>query len=156
MGDVMRKALTGAALAMAAVLLTGCGGGGGADESAAESKGKSPAAQRSHTSEDSGDAVEEGTPHEVTIEIKGTGAGSVMYTLEKDNFEQVTLPWKKTATIAARGAEREVGRLVILTPGNVTRPDGRLVAAGCSITVDGKTVVETKEGESKPCSYTFK
>ncbi|MFF1925243.1 hypothetical protein ACFVW8_32320 [Streptomyces sp. NPDC058221] len=155
MGDEMRKTLTGAAFVVAAVLLAGCGGGG-ADESAAESKGKSPAAQPSHTSEDSGDAVEEGTPHEVTIEVKGAGTGSVMYTLDEDNFEQVTLPWKKTATIAARGAEREVGRLVNVAPGNVTRPDGKLVAAACSITVDGKTVVETKEGAGKPCSYTFK
>ncbi|MEV0783311.1 hypothetical protein AB0I52_10065 [Streptomyces sp. NPDC050423] len=156
MGDVMRKTLTRAAFVVAAVLLAGCGGGGGADESPAESKAKSPAVQPSHTSEDSGDAVEEGTPHEVTIEVRGTGTGSVMYTLDEDNFEQVTLPWKKTATIAARGAERKVGRLVILTPGNVTRPDGKLVAAACSITVDGKTVVETKEGAGKPCSYKFK
>ncbi|MFD0026050.1 hypothetical protein [Streptomyces sp. NPDC127177] len=149
----MRKTLTGAAFVVAAVLLAGCGGG--ADESAAESKGESPA-QPSHTSEESGDAVEEGTPHKVTIEVKGAGTGSVMYTLDEDGFEQVTLPWKKTATIAARGAERKVGRLVIVTPGNVTRPDGRLVAAACSITVDGKTVVKTEEGAGKPCSYKFK
>lgn len=151
----MRKTLTGTAFVMATVLLTGCGGG--AEGTPSEGHGKSPAAQQSKTPKDTGgDAVDEGTSHEVTIEVKGTGTGSVMYTLDDSNFEQVTLPWKKTATIAARAAEREVGRLVIVTPGNVTRPDGKIVAAQCSITVDGKKVVESKEDSGKPCSYKLK
>ncbi|WP_097885341.1 hypothetical protein [Streptomyces sp. st140] len=145
----MRKIHIGASLAMAAVLLTGCG----AEEPAKDSKAKGPAAEATGKPEESG-GNGEGTPHKVTIEVKGTGASTVMYTLDDSDFEQITLPWKKTATIAARGAEREVGRLVILTPGHVTLPDGKLGAAKCSITVDGKKVVESKEG--KGCSYKLK
>ncbi|MFD5203024.1 hypothetical protein ACFWM7_23405 [Streptomyces sp. NPDC058375] len=147
----MRKILIGASFAMAAILLTGCG----AEEPAKDSKAKGPAAEATGTPKPSGGkAGGEGTPHEVTIEVGGTGASTVMYTLDDSDFEQITLPWKKTATLAARGAEREVGRLVILTPGPMTLPDGKLGAAACSITVDGKKVVENKEG--KPCSYKLK
>ncbi len=119
----MRKTLIGASFAMAAVLITGCA----AEEPAKDSKAKGPAAEATGKPEESG-GNGEGTPHEVTIEVKGTGASTVMYTLDDSDFEQITLPWKKTATIAARGAEREVGRLVILTPGHVTLPDGKLGA----------------------------
>ncbi|GGS76029.1 hypothetical protein GCM10010253_58530 [Streptomyces badius] len=148
---MMRKIHIGASLAMAAVLLTGCG----AEEPVKDSKAKGPAAEATGKPEESG-GNGEGTPHEVTIEVKGTGASTVMYTLDDSDFEQITLPWKKTATIAARGAEREVGRLVILTPGHVTLPDGKLGAGQCSITVDGKKVVESEEGSGKPCSYKLK
>ncbi len=54
------------------------------------------------------------------------------------------------------GAEQEVGRLVIVTPGNMTRPDGTIVASQCSITVDGKKVSESKDDSGKPCSYKLK
>ncbi|MEV7915425.1 hypothetical protein [Streptomyces griseus] len=149
----MRKILVGASFAMAAVLLTGCG----AEEPAKDGKAKGPAAEATGTPKESGgNGAGEGTPHEVTIEVKGSGASTVMYTLDDSDFEQITLPWKKTATIAARGAEREVGRLVILTPGHMTLPDGKLGAAQCSITVDGKKVVESDEGSGKPCSYKLK
>ncbi|MFC8021045.1 hypothetical protein [[Kitasatospora] papulosa] len=102
----------------------------------------------------SGDA-EEGTAHEVTIEVIGEGTSNITYTLDtSDNYEKVTMPWKRTASIAARGAEQEVGRLVVLTPGNTTRPDGMMAPARCSITVDGKRVVESDAGKS--CSYKVK
>ncbi len=92
-------------------------------------KGKSRPAQQSEKSKDSdGAAVEEGATREVTVEVKGTGKSKVMYTLDDSSFEQVTLPWKKPATIAARRAEQEVGQLVIVTPGNMTRSDGTRVA----------------------------
>ncbi|MFD4005098.1 hypothetical protein [Streptomyces rubiginosohelvolus] len=100
----MRKIHIGASLAMAAVLLTGCG----AEEPAKDSKAKGPAAEATGKPQGSG-GNGEGTPHEVTIEVKGTGSSTVMYTLDDSDFEQITLPWKKTATIAARGAEREEG-----------------------------------------------
>jgi hypothetical protein len=151
----MRRTLTAAAFVLAAALLTGCGGGEA--KPADESKGKSPAAQESgKPKETGGDAVEEGAPHEVTIAVEGTGKSSVMYTLDDSDFAQVDLPWKKTATIAARGAEREVGRLVIVTPGNMTAADGKIVAGRCSITVDGKVVAESKDDSGKPCSYKLK
>ncbi|MFD9288850.1 hypothetical protein ACFWBV_11180 [Streptomyces sp. NPDC060030] len=152
----MRRTLTATSFVLAAALLTGCGGGG--EKPADASKGGTPTAQESAKPEKAGgDAVEEGASHEVTIKVEGTGRSTVMYTLDDSDFTQVDLPWTKTATIAPRGAEREVGRLVILTPGTMTAADGRLVSAGCSITVDGKTVVENEGGETaKPCSYKLK
>ncbi|MEU5714342.1 hypothetical protein AB0G71_00875 [Streptomyces sp. NPDC020403] len=150
----MRRTLTATAFVLTAALLTGCGGG--EEKPAAEDKGKSPAAQGSEKpSETGGGKVEEGTPHEVTIAVEGTGRSNVMYTLDDSDFTQVDLPWTKTATIAARGAEREVGRLVIVTPGTMIAADGKMVAARCSITVDGKTVAESKDDSGKPCSYKF-
>ncbi|MFB4421857.1 hypothetical protein C5F59_012280 [Streptomyces sp. QL37] len=156
MGEAMRKTLTATAFVLAAALLTGCGGD--AEKPAGTGKGSSPAAQEPAKSEETGGgAVEEGASHEVTIKVEGTGKSTVMYTLDDSDFAEVELPWTKTATIAPRGAEREVGRLVLVTPGNTTGADGMLVAAGCSITVDGKTVVENKGGKTgKPCSYTLK
>ncbi|WP_103760490.1 hypothetical protein [Streptomyces sp. SM10] len=152
----MRRTLTATAFVLAVALLTGCGGG---EEKPAEAgKGGSPAAQEPAKPEASGgDAVEEGDSHEVTIKVEGTGKSKVMYTLADSDFAEVDLPWTKTATIAPRGAEREVGRLVLVTPGTMTAADGMLVAAGCSITVDGKTVVEHEGGKTgKPCSYKLK
>ncbi|MEU5655617.1 hypothetical protein ABZ802_08375 [Streptomyces sp. NPDC047737] len=156
MGEAMRKTLTATALVLTAALLTGCGGG--EDEPADAGKGSSPAAQESAQAKESGEgAPEDGTSHEVTIKVEGTGKSNVMYTLDDSGFKEVDLPWTKTATIAPRGAEREVGRLVIVTPGNTTAADGKLVAAGCSITVDGRTVVENEGGATgKPCSYKLK
>ncbi|MGW0786727.1 hypothetical protein ACWD04_00365 [Streptomyces sp. NPDC002911] len=149
----MRKTLTATAFVLAAALLAGCGGG--EEKLADASKGSSPAAQEpSKSKEIGGDAVEKGASHEVTIKVEGTGKSKVMYTLDDSDFADVELPWTKTATIAPRGAESKVGRLVIVTPGTMTAADGKLVSAGCSITVDGKTVVEHEGGETgKPCSY---
>ncbi|MEU2676404.1 hypothetical protein ABZ638_05865 [Streptomyces sp. NPDC007107] len=153
----MRKTLTATAFVLTAALLTGCGGG--EEKPADAGKGSSPAAQESaKEKETGGEAVAEGASHEVTIKVEGTGKSNVMYTLDDSDFTEVDLPWTKTATIAPRGAESKVGRLVIVTPGNTTAADGRLVSAGCSITVDGKKVVEFKGGgeQGKPCSYKLK
>jgi len=156
LGEAMRKTLTATAFVLTAALLTGCGGG--EEKPADESKGQSTAAPESAKPKDSGEgAAEEGASHEVTIKVEGTGRSKVMYTLDDSDFADVELPWTKTATIAPRGAESEVGRLVIVTPGTMTAADGKLVSAGCSITVDGKTVVEQEGGETgKPCSYKLK
>ncbi|MBM7443253.1 hypothetical protein [Streptomyces sp. HB132] len=152
----MRKTLTATSFVLAAALLTGCGGG--EEKPADAGKGGTPTAQESAKPEMAGgDAVDGGASHEVTIKVEGTGKSKVMYTLDDSDFAEVDLPWTKTATIAPRGAEREVGRLVIVTPGTMTAADGMLVAAGCSIMVDGKTVVENEGGKTgKPCSYKLK
>ncbi|MFF5894591.1 hypothetical protein ACFY8O_01570 [Streptomyces argenteolus] len=151
----MSRTLTATAFVLTAALLTGCGGG--EEKPADAGKGDTPAAQESAGAKETGGGVEEGASHEVTIKVEGTGRSNVMYTLDDSGFKEVDLPWTKTATIAPRGAEREVGRLVIVTPGNTTAADGKLVAAGCSITVDGKTVVENEGGATgKPCSYKLK
>ncbi|MEU4261554.1 hypothetical protein ACYCCF_21265 [Streptomyces argenteolus] len=153
MGAQLRRTLTATAFVLAAALLTGCGGG---DGTSADGKEKTPAAQEPVKQEESGgDAVSQGSPHEVTIKVEGEGPSNVMYTLDDSDFAQVTLPWSRTATIAARGAEQKVGRLVIVTPGNMTAADGKIVAARCSISVDGKTVAESK-APGKPCSYEIK
>lgn len=159
MGEAMRKTLTATAFVLAAALLTGCGGG--EEKSADEGKAKTPAAgktveETTEPKETGGDTVEKGSSHEVTIAVEGTGKSNVMYTLDDSDFAEVDLPWKKTATIAARGAEREVGRLVIVTPGNMTAVGGKIVAGRCSITVDGETVAESKDDSGKPCSYKLK
>lgn len=152
----MRKTLTATAFVLAAALLTGCGGS--EETSADKSKGTNSATPQSEKSEKADDGgSSEGTPHEVTIKIDGEGAGIVMYTLDESDTPQVTLPWSKTATIAARGAEQKVGRLVIATAGNMQKADGSYAQpASCSIVFDGKTVVDTKKDPGKPCSYKFK
>lgn len=152
----MRKTLTATAFVLAAALLTGCGGSEARDDKAAGKE--SPAAQQSEKPKGSGERIEgEGTPHEVTIEVLGEGEANVMWTLDDSGFEKVTLPWKLTATIAAQGAEQKAGRLVIVTPGTIMKPGAaKLVAARCSITVDGKVVAESTDDSGKPCKYMLK
>ncbi|WP_031089744.1 hypothetical protein [Streptomyces sp. NRRL WC-3549] len=152
----MRRTLTATAFLLTAALLTGCGGA--EEKTADDAEASGSAAQESgKPKETGGDTVEEGPSHEVTIKVEGTGRSKVMYTLDDSDFEEVDLPWSKTATLAPRGAESKVGRLVLVTPGTMTAADGMLVAAGCSIVVDGKTVVEHESGPStKPCSYKVK
>ncbi|MEV2244363.1 hypothetical protein [Streptomyces sp. NPDC049970] len=157
-GSVRRglRPLTATAFVLAAALLTGCGGG--EEKPADAGKGGSPAAQAPSKSEESGgDASEEGESREVTIKVEWVGRSKVMYTLDDSDSAEVDLPWTKAATIAPRSAERGVGRLVVVSPGTMTAADGRLVSAGCSIIVDGRSVVENESGgATKPCSYTFK
>ncbi|MGW0774509.1 hypothetical protein ACWD01_12830 [Streptomyces sp. NPDC002835] len=152
----MRKTLTTTTFVLAAALLTGCGSGdGGADDKAAGKE--SPAAQQTEKPEDSGERITgEGTPHEVTIEVLGEGEANVMWTLDESGFEKMDLPWKKTATIAARGAEQKVGRLVIVTPGTIMGTGGKLVAAKCKIMVDGKVVAQSADDSGKPCKHLLK
>lgn len=156
----MRKRLTATAFVLATALLTGCGAGGSeakgdnADTGAAQGSAAAPQSPSAGTPEG---ATGEGTSHEVTIEVGGTGSTMVMYTLDESKTETVTLPWKKTATIAARGAEKQVGRLIVVTPGTVQGENGMLTAAACTITVDGKKVADNDNGKiAKPCSYKLK
>ncbi|MFF3321329.1 hypothetical protein [Streptomyces sp. NPDC002889] len=154
----MRKSLTATAFVLAAALLTGCGNSGDGGESGDKAGGKDSAAQQSEKPKDSTAEriTGEGTPHEVTIEVLGTGEANVMWTLDDSGFEKKTLPWKETATIAAVGAEQKVGRLVIVTPGTIMGPDSKLVGARCSITVDGKVVAKSADDSGKPCRYMLK
>ncbi|MEV4437005.1 hypothetical protein [Streptomyces sp. NPDC049555] len=148
----MRKIITGTALVLTAVVLTGCG----SDEHPAAA-GKSASASAKPGS-GSSKAKSGEVKHEVTLEVLGTGTSSVYYNLDTNNMEQVQLPWKKTATVTlTTDAEKKVGQLVSVVPGSVTGSDGMLHEAACSITVDGKKVADNQNGTSgKQCSYTVK
>jgi hypothetical protein len=161
----VRKTVTGTvtatAFVLAAALLTGCGGAAEEGKDGGEgggNAGREPSAAPSQPGKpDTSGPAAEGTSHEVTIEVRGEGRTMVMWTLDESKTETVTLPWKRTATIAPRGAEKEVGRLVIVTPGTVQGADGMLTAASCTITVDGKKVSDNGGGKiPKPCSYKLK
>jgi predicted small secreted protein len=153
----MRKTLTATAFVLAATLLTGCGSSDGGTDDKAAGKESPAATEQSKKPQGSGERVTgEGTPHEVTVEVQGTGDSTVMWTLDESGFEKTTLPWKKTATIAARGAEQKVGRLVIVTPGTMRNAEGQFVAAKCKITVDGKVVAESADDKGTPCKYMLK
>ncbi|MFD3353761.1 hypothetical protein [Streptomyces fradiae] len=154
----MRKTTAAVSLVVAAGLLTGCGGGAAESPGggAAGTPGASPTAGMP---EGSGEGRAKGgdTSYEVTIEVGGTGSTMVMYSLDDSGTETVTLPWKKTATITPVGAEKEVGRLVIVTPGSVSDGNGMLTAASCTITVNGEKVADNGNGKiPKPCSYKLK
>ncbi|MFV0128309.1 hypothetical protein ACLGI4_11405 [Streptomyces sp. HMX112] len=153
----MRKTVIATAFVLATGLLTGCGGG-------AEDSAKNPAGQPSQSSAQpqspsgsgrpGGGSTDKGTPREVTIEVQGKGRAVVMWTLDESKSETVTLPWKRTATITPEGAEKKVGRLIIVTPGTIEGGNGMLTAAACTITVDGKQVSDNGGGKiAKPCSY---
>ncbi|MEU7280396.1 hypothetical protein AB0A69_16650 [Streptomyces sp. NPDC045431] len=161
MGEIVRKTTTAVALALAAALLTGCGGadgtGGSAGDKGDAGAGKTPTAEQPTEKPAGKPADEGGAAHEVTIEVTGKGQTMIMYTLDESKTETVTLPWKRTATITPEGAEKQVGRLVIVTPGHSQGEDGMLKAAGCTITVDGKKVADNGDGAvAKPCSYKLK
>ncbi|MFG3306302.1 hypothetical protein [Streptomyces wuyuanensis] len=156
----MRKTVAATALALAAVLLTGCGDGtgkhsggkGGGDTGKGTEQAAKPDAGAG-----AGDAAGGRAKREVTLEVLGSGTAQIAYTLDGSEFEQVTLPWKKTATIELTGAEQRVGRLVSVVPGSVQGSDGLLRAAACAITVDGRKVADNEEGESaKPCQSRVK
>ncbi|MEU9983943.1 hypothetical protein [Streptomyces sp. NPDC050856] len=153
----MRNTVVATAVVLATGLLTGCGG-------SAEDSAKDPAGQPSQSSSQpqppsgsgkpGGGSTGKGTPREVTIEVRGKGRAMVMWTLDESKTETVTLPWKRTATITPEGAEKKVGRLIIVTPGTVEGENGMLTAAACTITVDGEQVSDNGGGKIvKPCSY---
>ncbi|GHG48042.1 hypothetical protein [Streptomyces griseocarneus] len=157
----MRKSATAVALAVTAVLLTGCGGGdksgdGGKDGNAKGAAADRPSAKPKGDGKPGGLAV--GPTREVTIEVTGEGSTQVYYNLGDHNGgEQVSLPWKKTAKVTLKGAEVQVGSLVSVVPGSVKGADGMLKAASCVITVDGKKVADNQDGKlPKPCEYTLK
>ncbi|KWT63819.1 hypothetical protein ADL21_00155 [Streptomyces albus subsp. albus] len=146
----MRKITTGAALALAMALLTGCGSDGGSKPAADKTTDAKPK-PKPHSA--GGEAR-----HTVTLEVLGTGSAQVYYNLDNNKFETVTLPWKKTSTITlSTDAEKRIGRAVSVTPGSVPAPDGTLRAADCVITVDGKKVAEQKGSRAATiCKYTVK
>ncbi|MFE1258160.1 hypothetical protein ACWDCX_04935 [Streptomyces fungicidicus] len=147
----MRRVMTVTALIAAAGLMTACGGSDDGDEK--ERAGGSTAASSSEASSEGEDKT-----YEVTLEVGGEGKSSVYYTLGTNSTEQVTLPWKKTDEMTLNSTERKVGILVSVVPGPVKLSNGQLGVAPCSITVDGKKVVEDQggvEGAHK-CEYTLK
>lgn len=146
----MRKTVTTTALILAAALLTGCGSSGGTDD-------PKPAAKPSEAAKGDGPVS-----RQVTLEVQGKGSTLVYYNLESNKAEQVTLPWKKTATITlTTEAEKKVGTVVSVVPGSVQAADGTLKAAPCVITVDGKKVADNagandKDPSSAMCKYNLK
>lgn len=147
----MRKIITGAALVLTTTaLLTGCG----SDDSPATADKPAKATQPKAKPEGGSGEVK----HEVTLEVLGTGTTSVYYNLDTNKFEQVQLPWKKSATITlTTDAEKKVGLGVSVVPGSVTGSDGMLHAAPCVITVDGKKVADNQNGKSdKMCEFKLK
>ncbi|MFH8453755.1 hypothetical protein ACH4CD_31465 [Streptomyces fungicidicus] len=149
-GGNMRRVMTVTALIAAAGLMTACGGSGDGDEK--ERAGGSTAASSSEASSEGEDKT-----YEVTLEVGGEGKSSVYYTLGTNSTEQVTLPWKKTDEMTLNSTERKVGIIVSVVPGPVKLSNGQLGTAPCSITVDGKKVVEDQGGaEGKHlCEYTI-
>ncbi|MEU6522373.1 hypothetical protein ABZ892_05845 [Streptomyces sp. NPDC046924] len=150
----MRRAMTMTALIAAVGLMTACGsgsgnGGGGAEK---ENAGKSTATSSSEPASESQDKT-----YEVTLEVGGEGESSVYYNLDTNRSEQVTLPWKKSDKLTLNSTQRKVGTIVSVVPGPVKLSDGRLGAAPCSITVDGKKVVEEPGGVDGKhlCEYTI-
>ncbi|CAM5501097.1 hypothetical protein GCM10010261_66020 [Streptomyces pilosus] len=147
----MRRVMTVTALIAAAGLMTACGGSSG-DGDDKGSAGSSTAASSSEASSEGEDKT-----YEVTLEVGGEGKSSVYYTLGTNGTEQVTLPWKKSGEMTLNPTERKVGIIVSVVPGPVKLSNGQLGAAPCSITVDGKKVVEDQggvEGAHK-CEYTL-
>ncbi|MFJ9802292.1 hypothetical protein [Streptomyces wuyuanensis] len=155
----MRKTVAATALALAAVLLTGCGDGTG-KHSGGKGDGDTGRGTEQAAKPDAGAGAGDAggrAKREVTLEVLGTGTAQIAYTLDSSKFEQVTLPWKKTATIELTAAEQRVGRLVSVVPGSVQSSDGLLRAAACAITVDGRKVADNEEGKSaKPCQSRVK
>ncbi|MET9152250.1 hypothetical protein [Streptomyces griseoflavus] len=154
-GGNMRRVMTVTALIAAAGLMTACGGSGG-DGDEKERAGGSTAASSSEASSEASSEGEDKT-YEVTLEVGGQGKSSVYYTLGTNSNEQVTLPWKKTGKMTLNPTERKVGILVSVVPGPVKLSNGQLGAAPCSITVDGKKVVEDEGGVegAHTCEYTL-
>ncbi|MFF0117039.1 hypothetical protein [Streptomyces prasinus] len=149
------------ALVAAAGLATACGGSGADDKKPAADKG---AAVPSHPTVDGQDETDEADTagkkdktYEVVLEVGGSGKSSVYYVLGTNRMEQVSLPWKKSDSITLNSTQRKVGTIVSVAPGPVAQSNGQLAAAPCSITVDGKKVVEDPGGaEGKHlCEFTL-
>ncbi|MFI0740286.1 hypothetical protein ACH4PU_19685 [Streptomyces sp. NPDC021100] len=148
----MRKTAMAVVTVATAALLAGCGGGDKSDDKA----GKDTSASRGPKAQPKEDA-DKGTSHQVTLEVRGKGTTQIYYNLDGNGAQQVTLPWKRTATITPEGAERKVGRLVSVVPGSSQDENGMLRAGSCTIVVDGKKVADNQDGKSnKPCEYKVK
>ncbi len=157
----MRRAMTIIALVAATGLVTACGGSGADDKKPAADKGaavssKPTADGRDETDEaDAADKTDK--TYEVVLEVGGSGKSSLYYVLGTNRMEQVSLPWKKSDSITLNSTQRKVGTIVSVAPGPVAQSNGQLAAAPCSITVDGKKVVEDPGGaEGKHlCEFTL-
>ncbi|MBL3668816.1 hypothetical protein JL475_23025 [Streptomyces sp. M2CJ-2] len=148
----MRRAMTMTALVAAVGLMAACGSSGGGEAK------KERAHKGTATSSSKPASEGQGKTYEVTLEVGGEGRSSVYYNLDTNRSEQVTLPWKKSDSVTLNSTQRKVGTIVSVVPGPVKLSDGRLGAAPCSITVDGKKVVEDPGGtEGKHlCEYTLR
>ncbi|MFJ9668970.1 hypothetical protein ACIRPP_30925 [Streptomyces sp. NPDC101219] len=161
----MRRARTIIAIAAAAGLLAACGGSGDDDKKPAADQGAAASSAPAAGGQDKEKDDEKGTDggdradktYEVTLEVGGSGSTSVYYVLGTNRTEQVSLPWKKSDSITLNSTQRKVGTIVSVVPGPVTQSDGRLAAAPCSITVDGKKVVDDPGGAegNHICQYTL-
>ncbi|MGY3202579.1 hypothetical protein [Streptomyces sp. TE5632] len=146
----MRRAMTMTALIAAAGLMAACGSSGG--EAKEERADKGTATSSPKPAPEGQDKT-----YEVTLEVGGEGKSSIYYNLGTNHFEQVTLPWKKSDKLTLNSTQRKVGTIVSVVPGPVKLPNGQLGAAPCSITVDGKKVVEDPGGVDGKhlCEYTL-
>jgi hypothetical protein len=155
----MRKAITTATtLLTTAVLLTGCGSGG---DGSTSSESKAPSASSASGAPDpsasgaAGSAA--GETHQVTLEVKGSGKGQVLWTAGDNGMDQVDLPWKKQTTVTLKGAELKLGAPLSVVPQAVQDANARFVFPACTITVDGKQVAHNEdEDNAKGCTYLLK
>ncbi|MCB5165358.1 hypothetical protein LG634_11010 [Streptomyces bambusae] len=146
-----------AGLVAAAALLTGCGSDGGDTGTSGAGPAAESGPEGGSQSGSKGGAASRGAAHEVVLSVEGSGTTQVMYNAADSGFSQQTLPWKKTEKVELTAAEQRVGYLVSVIPGSVEGPDGRLVQAPCTITVDGRQVADNDGGKNpKGCSYTIK
>lgn len=88
----MRKIITGTALVLTSVVLTGCGGGGTAGPG--EPADPKPVATQSAGAPRPAAGSAE-VRHEVTLEVLGSGPSQVYYNLSTNKMEQVTLPGRR-------------------------------------------------------------
>ncbi|MCP3771101.1 hypothetical protein [Streptomyces sp. MAR25Y5] len=160
----MRRAMTIMALVAAAGLVTACGGSGADEKKPAADKGAAVSSKPTVDGLDETDETDEADTadkkdktYEVVLEVGGSGKSSVYYVLGTNRMEQVSLPWKKSDSITLNSTQRKVGTIVSVAPGPVAQSNGQLAAAPCSITVDGKKVVEDPGGaEGKHlCEFTL-
>ncbi|WP_097214497.1 MULTISPECIES: hypothetical protein [unclassified Streptomyces] len=137
------------ALIAAAALMTACGSGN--DKTQRAEKG-------TPTSSPTPAAGGQDKTYEVSLEVGGKGKSSVSYNLDTNGSEQVTLPWKKSDRLTLNSTERKVGITVSVVPGPVMLSNGQFGAAPCTITVDGKKVVEDAGGADGKhmCEYTLR
>ncbi len=157
----MRRAMTIMALVAAAGLVTACGGSGADDKKPAADKGAAVSSKPTVDGQDETDEADTADKtdktYEVVLEVGGSGKSSIYYVLGTNRMEQVSLPWKKSDSITLNSTQRKVGTIVSVAPGPVAQSNGQLAAAPCSITVDGKKVVEDPGGaEGKHlCEFTL-
>ncbi|WP_055688629.1 hypothetical protein [Streptomyces prasinus] len=149
------------ALVAAAGLVTACGGSGADDKKPAADKGAAVSSKPTVDGQDETDEADTADKtdktYEVVLEVGGSGKSSIYYVLGTNRMEQVSLPWKKSDSITLNSTQRKVGTIVSVAPGPVAQSNGQLAAAPCSITVDGKKVVEDPGGaEGKHlCEFTL-